>query len=354
MILTEPRLWLVKLCLRQFQYQWQCPVSLWLCLCQSVAWPWAWRGRACSSDFSLHSSHSLPTVMTHRFAKELERAASVVSKAKALVVTAGAGMRVDSGLPDYRGPNGLWRGYPPFKKLGIQLAGTSNPYWFQNDPEFAWGFFGHRYNLYSNATPHSGYNILRSWGDTMQHGYFVFTSNIDGHFQRAGIDENRIVEYHGSINFLQCVDPTISDCIWPMPPNTRFEVDEDTLRTKQPLPMGPPNLNTVLARPNILMFGDLDWIGHRTDEQEKRFYNFQMLLQQNAAIPVVIVEIGAGLAVPTVRVTSESMLGPRSQSTLIRINTGTRECSIPKGNHIALCMGGQDALEMINNLLIKW
>lgn len=50
-----------------------------------------------------------------------QRAASVIKNAKALVVTAGAGMGVDSGLPDFRGPEGFWKAYPPIKERGLTL-----------------------------------------------------------------------------------------------------------------------------------------------------------------------------------------------------------------------------------------
>lgn len=77
--------------------------------------------------------------------QEVRRAAMVINTSKALIVTAGAGMGVDSGLPDFRGPQGFWRAYPPLKEKGIQLPSMSNPRWFFEDPAFAWGFFGHRY-----------------------------------------------------------------------------------------------------------------------------------------------------------------------------------------------------------------
>jgi len=61
---------------------------------------------------------------------------------------AGAGMGVDSGLPDFRGDEGFWKAYPPMAKLGIRFSSMANPRWFESDPELAWGFYGHRLNLY--------------------------------------------------------------------------------------------------------------------------------------------------------------------------------------------------------------
>ena len=90
---------------------------------------------------------------------ELEQAcrlaAEVILDADALLIGAGAGMGVDSGLPDFRGPEGFWRAYPAFR--GRRFEEVSNPVWFQRDPEQAWGFFGHRLNLYRATAPHAGF-----------------------------------------------------------------------------------------------------------------------------------------------------------------------------------------------------
>ncbi|HEY2342264.1 MAG TPA: Sir2 family NAD-dependent protein deacetylase, partial [Chthoniobacteraceae bacterium] len=116
----------------------------------------------------------------------LDRAAAAVAAADALLITAGAGMGVDSGLPDFRGPEGFWRAYPPFRERGLDFAAAANPRWFERDPAFAWGFYGHRLNLYRGTAPHDGFQILRRWSERMSHGAFIFTSNVDGHFLRAG------------------------------------------------------------------------------------------------------------------------------------------------------------------------
>src|SRR5215470_10752216 len=134
----------------------------------------------------------------------IERAAAAIRGAEALLVTAGAGMGVDSGLPDFRGAQGFWRAYPPYQKLGLHFEDVANPRWFRDDPGLAWGFYGHRFQLYRATRPHAGFAILRRWADRMLQGAFVFTSNVDGHFQRAGFDEERVVECHGSINWMQC------------------------------------------------------------------------------------------------------------------------------------------------------
>ncbi len=86
--------------------------------------------------------------------EEISQAASTIESARAVMITAGAGMGVDSGLPDFRGNEGFWRAYPPMKKLGISFVEMANPQWFRADPELAWGFYGHRLNLYWETAPH--------------------------------------------------------------------------------------------------------------------------------------------------------------------------------------------------------
>src|SRR5690606_21109669 len=130
----------------------------------------------------------------------------LLAEAEALVVTAGAGMGVDSGLPDFRGKEGFWNAYPQFRRLGLNFSELARPIWFERDPRSAWGFYGHRLNLYIKTQPHSGFGLLLSFMDHCPRGGFVFTSNVDGQFQRAGFSGDRIVECHGSIHRLQRID----------------------------------------------------------------------------------------------------------------------------------------------------
>ena len=95
--------------------------------------------------------------------EQLDAAARAVSSAAAIVVGAGAGMGVDSGLPDFRGPEGFWRAYPPYERLGLSFVELANPALFHRDPPLAWGFYGHRRALYRRTEPHAGFAILRRW-----------------------------------------------------------------------------------------------------------------------------------------------------------------------------------------------
>ncbi|MGZ8429763.1 MAG: NAD-dependent deacetylase, partial [Candidatus Deferrimicrobiaceae bacterium] len=66
-------------------------------------------------------------------AETCRRAADAIGRADTLVVTAGAGMGVDSGLPDFRGERGFWNAYPMYERLGISFVGAANPVHFLRD-----------------------------------------------------------------------------------------------------------------------------------------------------------------------------------------------------------------------------
>src|ERR1700758_3667657 len=93
---------------------------------------------------------------------QLDKAAEVIRTADAILITAGAGMGVDSGLPDFRGNEGFWKAYPVVARLGLSFVEMANPRWFRNQPELAWAFYGHRLNLYRQTMPHAGFAKLLS------------------------------------------------------------------------------------------------------------------------------------------------------------------------------------------------
>jgi NAD-dependent SIR2 family protein deacetylase len=265
----------------------------------------------------------------------IELAAASIRDADALLITAGAGMGVDSGLPDFRGGAGFWKAYPPYEKLGLRFEQMANPALFESDPELAWGFYGHRLHLYRTVRPHAGFAKLLAWAAAKPGGYFVFTSNVDGQFQAAGFDPDRVVECHGSIHHLQCAQ-SCDGKIWPA--IVSVKVDRETMRAVGPLPRCPSCGG--LARPNILMFGDGYWISDRTDDQTAKFL---VWAKSVAGKRMVVIECGAGTAIPTVRMQSERA-ARWSDGLLIRINP--RESQVPSG-YISLPMPTVAAVDLI-------
>jgi NAD-dependent SIR2 family protein deacetylase len=265
------------------------------------------------------------------------RGAEAVRRASALVITAGAGMGVDSGLPDFRGDQGFWNAYPLYERLGISFVDAANPVHFEHDPAFGWGFYGHRTNLYRATTPHAGFQILMRWAERFRLPCFVVTSNVDGQFQKAGVPEERIVEVHGSIHHLQCCTPCGAE-IWEN--REEIEVELATMRARR-IPRCVRC--SGVARPNILMFGDYAWIPERTHAQRRRLDEF---LREHHQQRMVVIEVGAGTAIPTIRSTSEH-LGSRG-GVVIRINPRESQIDLP---HLSLPVGALEGLAGIDRAL---
>lgn len=271
--------------------------------------------------------------------REIERAAALIEAADALIIAAGAGMGVDSGLPDFRGNDGFWKAYPALAEANIEFYSIACPDEFHRNRRRAWGFYGHRLNLYRNTVPHEGFEILKRWAEPMLHGCSVFTSNVDGQFQKAGFDPRDVREYHGSIHHLQCLTPCSRDT-WPAGDfDPMIDVEACDLLSELPR----CSLCGELARPNVLLFGDRDWSDQRAVAQDYRQESWLREIRN----PVVI-ELGAGTAIPSVRHFSQRMIH-EFDARLIRINP--REHIVPRDLDVGLPMGALEGLRAIERVL---
>eukprot|EP01124_Arcella_intermedia_P016543 TRINITY_DN23162_c0_g1_i1.p1 TRINITY_DN23162_c0_g1~~TRINITY_DN23162_c0_g1_i1.p1 ORF type:complete len:293 (+),score=74.61 TRINITY_DN23162_c0_g1_i1:124-879(+) len=244
-------------------------------------------------------------------------------------------MGVDSGLPDFRGSEGFWKAYPPLKSLGLNFYDMANPATFESDPALAWGFYGHRLHLYRDTTPHDGFKILKKIAEHKNNDYFVFTSNVDGHFQKSGFQS--VVECHGSINYIQ-KDQQILPA-----DDIHVEVDPSTFRAKN---IPKDEFGNVL-RPNILMFSDWGWLSYRTDGQQEELDNWIYNIYASPK-KLVVVEIGAGMNIPTVRRFAERAADQKKHNgKLIRINLRESQVDQSKG-YIGLPDGAFSALQKID------
>lgn len=262
---------------------------------------------------------------------DIQKAARLIAQADGLLITAGAGIGVDSGLPDFRGNRGFWRAYPAIGRQGLSFEAMANPAAFTANPRLAWGFYGHRLQLYRDTVPHVGFKLLQEMARRLPHGAFVYTSNVDGQFQKAGFDEARIVECHGSIHYVQCLQ-TCSTRIWPAD-NLIVDVDEADCMLRSPLPQCPRCRGH--ARPNILMFNDWAWLSSRADAQQFRFDLWHKQVQH-----MVVIELGAGIDLPTIRRKGEGMRVP-----MIRINP--IDAAVHGAGSVGLEMGALQALTLI-------
>lgn len=269
-----------------------------------------------------------------------------MADADALVIAAGAGMGVDSGLPDFRGNEGFWRTYPALEKANLKFAEVATPQTFEQNPSLAWGFYGHRLSLYRKTVPHAGFHILQRWAERMPLGARVFTSNVDGQFQRAGFSQSQIHECHGSIHHLQCINLCTSS-VWSA---DQFvpQVDADNCR----LMNSPPRcLNCgEIARPNVLMFNDLHWAEDRSLTQAGIEAKWLATIAESQA-RIVVVEMGAGTSIPSVRHFSHRV-SHELGGCIIRINP--RESQVPSSRDIGIAAGSLDALRGVDLALEDW
>lgn len=317
----------------------------------------------------------------------LRRAARAIAEAQGLVIMAGAGLGADSGIPTYRTNEDFWVAHPELKDSGRGIPEMSNSELFRMDPSLAWGFITTRLKLYRCSSPHKGYFLLRKWSEAMECGYFVFTSNVDRHFIRAGFAPDRVVERHGSLEFLQCQDAKKSSEILPTPSDIDIRVDPDTERAFPPFPtilirrstencQHPPLLTrkieikrehddkvsnlaecqhcvstTLEARPNMRLFNDDHWISDHILNMEDKFHRF---VKDSLACQMkrfVVIEIGVGVTVDTVRPTTDKLVeNYKDLCTLVRINP--IEPDVPDNKkHISLRMTGLEALEEIEKYI---
>ncbi len=290
--------------------------------------------------------------------EKIREAASCIARADVLIILAGAGASHDppTNLPTFRDKEGFWENYPPAKKSGKDFTQYSNPRSFYDDARAAWGFFAYRYHMYVKAQPHEGYDILLNLAKRKQ-DYFVFTSNVDGLFQKAGFDEEKIMECHGSIHFVQARDPSITtSTILPATEigiqnieldeqfNVKNKVPTMSLLTKKKIKEEEEEEEEAIpTRPNILMFGDSNFVEDRYLKQQNKMNEFLQSIKE-AKQQVAIIEIGAGLAVPRVRWTSEELQN-KLGCKLIRINP--LESQGPKGTTISISLGCLDAMKSI-------
>ena len=268
-----------------------------------------------------------------------ERAAHLIDQADALVIAAGAGIGVDSGLPDFRGNQGFWNAYPALAKAQLDFTEVANPRTFEKDQNLAWGFYGHRLDLYRKTVPNRGFDVLKKWSELVPLGHWIFTSNVDGQFQKAGFSEENINECHGSIHHLQCMGQCVAG-VWSA---DEFipKVDSEECRLKNEPPMCIACAG--LARPNIVMFGDWNWVNERNQAQRRRELRwFDEVV--NSLGNVAIVEIGAGTSIPSVRHFSHR-ISREFGARIIRINP--REPQVPSSKDVGIVAGATLALQAI-------
>lgn len=256
-------------------------------------------------------------MMPGRYAKDL------ITNADGIVILAGAGMSVDSGIPDFRGKDGIWTS----EQSNFMKFATADA--FATDPLDAWNFYITRLLCYSEATPHEGYYSLLKLQE-MGKDIYVVTSNVDGQFLKAGYDADKIFEIHGDLRNVQCTKQCSRDD-WPMPSFT------GPLSNASEVPKCPKCGHNL--RPKVLMFNDPYFCFNRVDQQQAAYSRWASNKNQ-----IVGIEIGAGKTVPSIR-----WFGTERTHHLIRINPYEPDISRPQD--ISMGLNATDGIELLIELL---
>src|SRR5262245_28583994 len=132
-------------------------------------------------------------------AAEIAAARALVERSRRIVVLTGAGISTESGIPDFRGPQGVWTKNPAAEKLSTLQHYMSDPEvrqraWQTRLRHEAW-----------NAQPNAGHRALVALERAGRLDVLI-TQNIDGLHQRAGSTPERIIEIHGTIHEVVCME----------------------------------------------------------------------------------------------------------------------------------------------------
>ncbi|MEO6126546.1 MAG: Sir2 family NAD-dependent protein deacetylase [Ilumatobacteraceae bacterium] len=128
---------------------------------------------------------------------DLAAARRSLSHASRVTVLTGAGISTDSGIPDFRGPNGLWTNNPAAEKASTLQNYLGDP----SVREFAWQ--NRLANSAHTREPNDGHRALAAL-ELPDRLVALVTQNVDGLHQRAGSDPARVVEVHGTMHFTIC------------------------------------------------------------------------------------------------------------------------------------------------------
>ncbi len=160
----------------------------------------------------------------------LEQLARDIHNSKKTIALTGAGISVESGIPDFRSAGGLWSRYDPEEYAHIEG--------FRRDPVKIWNMLREIIAVIREAEPNPGHRAL---ADLEEMGYLasVITQNVDGLHQAAG--SRRVIEFHGTNRYLVCL-------------RCGFRGKTEGFDTETAVPRC-PQCNAVL-KPDVVFFGE--------------------------------------------------------------------------------------------------
>jgi len=162
---------------------------------------------------------------------KIKEAKAIIDNASSITVLTGAGISAESGIPTFRGEDGLWR-----KFRSEELA---TPEAFQRDPKLVWEWYDWRRGLVKEAMPNPGHYALVNL-ENEKTNFTLVTQNIDGLHQLTG--NRNIIEMHGNLWQIRCTSCGV------------VEENHDV-----PLKEIHPKCKNcdALGRPNVVWFGEM-------------------------------------------------------------------------------------------------
>ena len=157
-----------------------------------------------------------------------------IREASAITVLTGAGISAASGVPTFRGKEGLWRSYSP--------QDLATPEAFENDPKLVWEWYDWRRGLISKCRPNAAHLVLAAWSRRYPR-FTLITQNVDGLHEKSGTAD--VIRFHGSIWEVSC---------WNRCPASPERWVDETV----PLEAIPPACPYCggLIRPGVVWFGE--------------------------------------------------------------------------------------------------
>jgi NAD-dependent protein deacetylase/lipoamidase len=167
--------------------------------------------------------------------QQLRALASRVRAARAITVMTGAGVSAASGVPTFRGPEGLWRTFRP--------EDLATPEAFERDPALVWEWYSWRRARVASCLPNPAHEVLARWSHDTSRQVCVITQNVDDLHLRAGT--RNLIRLHGSLWEKRCFNGCAG--------GVRTWRDEDIAASDR-LPRCPHCGG--LARPAVVWFGE--------------------------------------------------------------------------------------------------
>jgi NAD-dependent SIR2 family protein deacetylase len=267
----------------------------------------------------------------------LKEIKEVFEESEILILNTGAGMSADSGIPTYRGEDGSWGRWE--KEFDKHITELMTPKFIADNPVYMWQRFSRGLAYLQNIQPHQGYYWILDWIKKYNWEYFAITSNVDGQLQKAGFSPEKVYEVHGANGYLQCTKPCW-DRVW----QQDYSIYNDLSIHSDNLPKC-PNCGSLL-RPNVYIFQDKTFVPTRVRTQKSKFDSF---LSQANHKKIVVLEIGAGAVVKTIRHLTNKMIREH-QARVIRINPDTIDAEINAPN-ISMVEKALNAIEKINDFI---